>query len=228
MQREKKRSSSPAVDHYLVSKFPSFVLRFSPSSPSFLPSLPPSSRRSVCIFGFRRPQKGRKGRERKSRDGSDREMALVERRCFRFWFLKLCFHFALLILLWWDSLAVSRRSLGHGSSQRRRRSFAEGAERGGAWTGRWGFLWAWSGAHEVAGASGWSVAVGGSGAASAAAAAADQPHAGHGGDRRGAGHHRHQAGPIQEERGTEGGRDGVSAVCTQKHVARSALQAGDG
>lgn len=69
-------------------KFPPSILQFSLSSPSslslcFLPS-------SVCVYFWLQKTSAGRPKERDGiRDGSDREMALVERRGCKFRFLKL-------------------------------------------------------------------------------------------------------------------------------------------
>lgn len=81
-------ATSPAVDHYLVSNVPlrSAVLSILSILPLSL--LPPLI--NLCIFLASEDFSGETEKERDEiRDGSDREMALVERRHCKFRFLKL-------------------------------------------------------------------------------------------------------------------------------------------
>lgn len=114
------------------------------------------------------------------------------------------------------------RSLSHGPPQGWRRSFAKGAERGGAWAGS--FFRAWGRAHAVTGARRRSQREGGP--RGAAVAAAKQPH----GRRRdcchGARHNREKSRVVEEERRAEWSRDGGTPRPTQKHVT-CFLKAGD-
>lgn len=212
----------PAVGHYLV--WNSFsALQSSPSSPSSLSlSIIYLSLHLgiLFFFGFDRLRQGEteSWNERwiRRRDGFGSKARLLTQ----------------IFKAPWSSTSSSSRggnfrvqSLSHGPSQGWRRGFAKGAERGGAWAGR--FLGAWGWAHEVAGP--WRGRLGEGGPQSAAVAAAEQPH----GRRRhcchGAGHDREKSRVVEEERWAEWGGDGGDSGtprATQKHVT-CFLKAGD-